>query len=358
MNIRSFATATAGITLMVLTGSVAYAADEIGPGSAAPGLQIKKWLKGTPVTELEPNKIYVVEFWATWCGPCIQTIPHVTELAKKNKDVTFIGVGIWEDEQGDNLTKFVKDMGDKMDYNVAYSGNKDGMAATWMDAAAQNGIPTAFIIQDRKIVWIGHPMNLGKPLEQVKAGTFDLAAFKATFDKQAAANRKQMQVNKEFSEAVKLFDEGKRDEAKKSLAQFVAKYPNYAPSAERVQYDWLADEDPSAWETKTKAMLESGKPDELQKVANFALARAHKPTGADKARTAIGMVMKANTKDDYTLLMYARTIYLKLGDNKEALDVTNKMIELFPTSPAKNNPELKENLLKSKAELEAKLGKG
>jgi thiol-disulfide isomerase/thioredoxin len=358
MNIRSFATATVGITLMVLTSNAAYAADEIGPGSTAPKLEIKKWLKGNPITEIEPNKIYVVEFWATWCGPCIQSIPHVTELAKKNKDVTFIGVGIWEDEQGDNLTKFVKQMGDKMDYNVAYSGNKDGMAATWMDAAAQNGIPTAFIIQNQKIVWIGHPMRLDKPLEEVKAGTFDLPAFKATFAKQAAANRQQMLENKEFTAAVTLYDEGKQDEAKKALAQFVAKYPNYAQAAERVRYDWLADEDPLAWETKTKAMLESGKPDDLQKVASFALSRAQKPTGADKARTAIGMVMKANTKDDYTLLMYARSIYLKLGDTKEALYVTNKMIELFPTSPAKNNPELKESLLKSKAELEAKLQKG
>jgi thiol-disulfide isomerase/thioredoxin len=348
----------AGITLMVLAGSAAYAADEVGPGSPAPKLQIKKWLKGTPVTEIEANKIYVVEFWATWCGPCIQSIPHVTELAKKNKDVTFIGVGIWEDEEGDNLTKFVKQMGDKMDYNVAYSGNKDGMAATWMDAASQNGIPTAFIIQNQKIVWIGHPMNLDKPLEQVKSGAFDLPAFKTAFEKEAAANREQMAINKEFNEIGKLYSDGKRDEAKKALGAFTAKYPKYAQSAERMQYNWLADEDPAGWETKTKALLESGKPEAMQQVASFALSRAQKPTEADKARTAIGMVMKANTKDDYTLLLYARTIYLKLGDTKEALAVTNKMLEIFPTSPAKNNLEAKEALLKSKAELEAKLQKG
>ena len=59
----------------------------------------------------------------------------------------------WEDEEGDKLPKFVGRMGKKMDYNVGYSGNQDGMAASWMEAAAQNGIPTAFIVKDRKIMW-------------------------------------------------------------------------------------------------------------------------------------------------------------------------------------------------------------
>lgn len=348
---------SAGLTLLFATVAAATAADVVGPGSTAPNLQVKRWLKGKPVSKIEANKTYVVEFWATWCGPCIESIPHVTELAKKNKDVTFIGVGIWEEDEGDKLNKFVVGMGDKMAYNVAYSGNKDGMAASWMEAAAQNGIPTAFIVKDLKIMWIGHPMEMDKPLAEVKAGTFNLAAFKKGFDKEAAANRVQMAANKEYSDAVKLYDDGKPDEAKQALAKVVAKYPNLTASAERVRYGWLADEDPAAWETKTKAMLDSGKDEDMQMVASFALRCAQKTAGAEKARTAMGMVLKADKKNDYTLLMYARTIYLKLGDNKEALEVTNKMIELLPTSPMKDNAQLKEALLKGKAELEAKLKK-
>lgn len=360
MDKRRFIKAAANFAmlfLLLLTFRAANAADEIGPGSTAPQLQIKKWLKGTPITGFEPGKTYVVEFWATWCGPCLQSIPHLSELAQKNKDVTFIGVGIWEDEEGDKLPKFVTQMGDKMDYNVAYSGNQDGMAATWMAAAGQNGIPTAFIIKDQKIAWIGHPMGLDKPLEQVKAGTFDLAAFKTKFDKDAAANRKQMAMDKEFSDAVKLFDEGKRAEAKKAIDAVVAKYPNYAESAKRVRYNWLATEDPAAWEAKTKSLLAGGKPEEMQMVASFALSRAQKPEGADIARKTIGMVLQANTKDNFELLLYGRTIYLKLGDTKEALAVTNKMLTLLPNSEFKDNAQLKESLLKSKAELEAKLAK-
>ena len=64
------------------------------------------------------GKNYVVEFWATWCGPCKASIPHLTELQKKNPSVTFIGVSVWEPDQ-DKVKPFVEEMGDKMAYRVA-----------------------------------------------------------------------------------------------------------------------------------------------------------------------------------------------------------------------------------------------
>src|SRR5262245_45990939 len=68
-------------------------------GDKAPALAIDKWVKGTPVKAFEPGKTYVVEFWATWCGPCVATMPHISELQSKYKDkVTFIGVNVWEDQ--------------------------------------------------------------------------------------------------------------------------------------------------------------------------------------------------------------------------------------------------------------------
>jgi thiol-disulfide isomerase/thioredoxin len=47
-------------------------------GDKAPSLEVSRWVKGEKVERLEKDQTYVVEFWATWCGPCIQTIPHLT----------------------------------------------------------------------------------------------------------------------------------------------------------------------------------------------------------------------------------------------------------------------------------------
>jgi thiol-disulfide isomerase/thioredoxin len=75
--------------------------DELAPtlksGDPAPPLAVSRWIKGEAAKQLECGKMYVVEFWATWCGPCIGCMPYLTELHKVYKDrVTFISVNVAE----------------------------------------------------------------------------------------------------------------------------------------------------------------------------------------------------------------------------------------------------------------------
>ena len=62
-------------------------------GDPAPPLKATKWVQGSEVASLEKGKVYVVEFWATWCGPCIVMMPHLGDLQReyKNQGVTIIG---------------------------------------------------------------------------------------------------------------------------------------------------------------------------------------------------------------------------------------------------------------------------
>jgi thiol-disulfide isomerase/thioredoxin len=150
-------------------------------GDPAPDLKVFKWVKDTPVDALDTNKIYVVEFWATWCGPCRVSIPHLTEMAHKFTSVTFVGMDISErvaDKEA-AVTKFVKQMGDQMDYHVAMDTEDKFMAENWMQAAGQNGIPTAFVVQSGRIAWIGHPMEgLEEALTNAVAGKLDVEKAK------------------------------------------------------------------------------------------------------------------------------------------------------------------------------------
>lgn len=159
------------ITLCVVS---AVRAGELG--DPAGELKIGKWVKGEPVDLSKPDHVYVIEFWATWCPPCLDSIPHLTEMEKKFGDrVTFVGV---TDEDEATVRPFVEKMGAKMDYIVAIDQDEQTSRA-YMGAYGIDGIPTAFVVQNKKVLWHGHPMGeLQKTLEAVLAGAFSLESAK------------------------------------------------------------------------------------------------------------------------------------------------------------------------------------
>lgn len=74
--------------------------------SIAPKIEFTDWIGNPNGTSVINDKPIVLEFWSTWCGPCIKAIPHFNKLTEKySKDITFISVNSYEAKE--IVTKFL-----------------------------------------------------------------------------------------------------------------------------------------------------------------------------------------------------------------------------------------------------------
>lgn len=91
------------------------------------------------------GKVVLVDFWATWCGPCIAEIPNVLEAYKKYSSKGFEVVGVSLDQDRDALEKFVTDK--KIPWPILFE-NSEGSG--WQHPLATyygiSGIPTVILI--------------------------------------------------------------------------------------------------------------------------------------------------------------------------------------------------------------------
>lgn len=186
-------------------------------GDKAPAFKHDGVAKGKSVDPSKGGRVTVVEFWATWCGPCIAAMPHMSDIAEKfAKDVDFVSVNAYDykgrgtanqvttEEHKPRILEFIKANDQKMRYNIVFDTATGDIAKSWMDAYAQRGIPCAYIVdREGRVAWVGHPMSMDEPLKQVVEGKFDLAASKATFEKQAAKERAQAKMQGDITAAVK-----------------------------------------------------------------------------------------------------------------------------------------------------------
>jgi thiol-disulfide isomerase/thioredoxin len=131
-------------------------------GNLAPPLKAARWLQGDPVPSFEPGKVYIVEFWATWCSSCIGKMPPLADLQAryKNQGVTAIAFTC-RDIRGtpghteEKVTLFVKKRGPMFRFTFAYADD-DETASTWLRGQDYFG---SFVVDKAgRIPFTGNPM--------------------------------------------------------------------------------------------------------------------------------------------------------------------------------------------------------
>ena len=199
---RNIIIACATLTLLALA-PIPQDAPKLAVGATAPSIDGLEFVQGEAVTT---PKVRVVEFWATWCGPCKVSIPHINELyqAQHANGLEVIGVS---DETRAKVEPFVRKQGSQMSYTVALDPEKK-INSAYMQAAGQIGIPCAFVIgQNNKIVYIGHPMDpeFARAVKLSLTGRYDpVLSKKAAPILDAARNA----INaKNFKDGYRRFDE-------------------------------------------------------------------------------------------------------------------------------------------------------
>ena len=196
-------------------------------GDLAPPISIAKWVKGDAVEGFTKDKVYVVEFWATWCGPCLASMPHIASLQTEYGDkVTFIGVS---DEEEDVVSGFMgqnagsgKLWSEVLTYTIALDADRQTNAA-YMQAAGQNGIPCAFIVgKSGTVEWIGHPAYIDQPLQQVIEGTWDITKARATFIAERESEDMMQEIGPKIQTA---FQKGDFKTGVALIDQLIEKFP-------------------------------------------------------------------------------------------------------------------------------------
>lgn len=193
----------AKLTTAAFALALAPSAFGLAPGDAisAEALAKAEFVKGEAPAAWEPGKVYVLECWATWCGPCIAAIPHVDGLYDKyhEKGLNVIGVNVFEDGR-DKVAGFVKKKGDGMSYPVAYTGKGGAFEKDWLQPAGINSIPHAFVVKDGRLLFGTHPASLSeKTIEALLAGGEAEAAELAKLRRATLSKDEVKTLSEEFA---------------------------------------------------------------------------------------------------------------------------------------------------------------
>jgi cytochrome c biogenesis protein CcmG, thiol:disulfide interchange protein DsbE len=136
---------------LILTGCYARS-KPTGIDISAPDFTIKDAERSVTLSQLR-GKIVVLNFWATWCPPCIEEMPSLVSLQKKFRgtDVTVLAVSV--DDDADDYRKFLKDHGiDLLTVREAGQKTDTGVIAPVSSRYGTYKVPETYIVDRNGII--------------------------------------------------------------------------------------------------------------------------------------------------------------------------------------------------------------
>ena len=342
------------ITMLLSFAVMAMAQDSVTLriGDPAPAFKTPTWFKGDPIDQFQKGHIYLLDFWATWCGPCRRAFPHLNEIAHAYKGkVTVIAVNVREgghekDKSPEFLHKrsadFVASMGDKMDFLVCADTPEESLLANWMKAAGMLGIPTTIIVdQQGRIAWIGHPAPtqgknpIDKALDELLAGTYDYKKAAAGF----VSDSEEQQIQKAIGP---VFMALKAKDYKAALAkadEFIAANPGKEDKV-------LAARIVALCHTDEKAGLEAANKSlaamDLQNLFTLSSMLAEEENlSKDLYELAIRGAEKILASDPsvwFAMIPMAQS-YFRLGNTAKAIELQQKVVNAAKSPDSHTPPE-------------------
>lgn len=140
-----------GVTLvssLLLSSAMATEEGAQAPDFSLPGVRENE--AAVTLSELRGDIVYV-DFWASWCAPCLRSLPEVNTLYERYKDQGFSVVAITIDDPVEDALDFLLDLETPLAYQVALD-----QTAEVMDQYAVVGMPTSFLIDREGVVRMVH----------------------------------------------------------------------------------------------------------------------------------------------------------------------------------------------------------
>jgi thiol-disulfide isomerase/thioredoxin len=306
---------------------------ELVIGDPAPMIAISKWIKGEPVAGYAPDQVFVVEFWATWCGPCLKSMPHIASLQSEYGDkVIFIGVTAEDDA---TVTEFMGNLagqGDKtwsdvLTYRIALDDERK-TNERFMDAAGQGGIPCAFIVgKSGSVEWIGHPVEIDGPLKQIVDGSWDSALAKKSALESKALEKALRTAGPEIDESMAAGDvPGAIVMVDDLLKQFPGNSMLLKTRFKIAMQVPLLEE-----ANKSAKLLADGAGDDVRALDDVAwmLATATEAPGLDLdlALSAIQRAAELTKEQDISVLETFARVHFRRGSAEDAIAFQKKAVE-------------------------------